>query len=45
MLRTLDAIHIATALAVGDDLESIVTYDERMIDAARLIGLPTATPR
>ena len=29
MLRTLDAIHIATALAVGDDLESIVTYDER----------------
>lgn len=45
VLRTLDAIHIATALAVGDDLESIVTYDGRMIDAARLMGLPTATPR
>ncbi len=45
VLRTLDAIHIATALAVGDDLEAIVTYDERMIDAARLMGLPTATPR
>jgi predicted nucleic acid-binding protein len=45
VLRTLDAIHLATAMAVGDDLEVIVTYDERMVDAARLIGLPTATPR
>jgi uncharacterized protein len=45
VLRTLDAIHLATAMAVGDDLEAIVTYDERMVDAARLIGLPTATPR
>ncbi len=45
VLRTLDAIHLATALAVGDDLEAIVTYDERMIEAARLLGLPTATPR
>lgn len=45
VLRTLDAIHLATALAVGDDLEVIVTYDERMVDAARLMGLPTATPR
>ena len=45
VLRTLDAIHLATALAIGDDLEAIVTYDERMIDAARLMGLPTATPR
>ena len=45
VLRTLDAIHLATALAVGDDLEAIVTYDERMIEAARLLGLPMATPR
>ena len=45
VLRTLDAIHLATALALGDDLESIVTYDDRMIEAARLIGLPTSTPR
>src|SRR4051794_4818607 len=29
VLRTLDAIHLATALAVGDDLEAVVTYDER----------------
>ncbi len=45
VLRTLDAIHLATAMAVGDDLETIVTYDERMVDAARLMGLSTATPR
>jgi len=45
VLRTLDAIHLATAMAVGDDLEAIVTYDERMVDAARLMGLSTATPR
>lgn len=45
VLRTLDAIHLATAMAVGDDLEVIVTFDERMVDSARLMGLPTATPR
>jgi uncharacterized protein len=45
VLRTLDAIHLATALAVGDDLEAIVTYDERMVAAARLVGLKTTTPR
>jgi uncharacterized protein len=44
ILRTLDAIHVASALAVGDDLVAIVSYDERMIDAARQLGLPTATP-
>ena len=45
VLRTLDAIHLATALAVGDDLETIVTYDDRMVEAARFLGLSTATPR
>lgn len=45
VLRTLDAIHLATAMAVGDDLDAIVTYHDRMLEAARLIGLPTATPR
>ena len=44
VLRTLDAIHLATAMAVGDDLEAIITYDERMVEAARLMGLPTITP-
>lgn len=45
VLRTLDAIHLATALALGDDLDAIVTYDERMLAAARSLGLPTAAPR
>lgn len=45
VLRALDAIHMATAQAVGDDLEVIVTYDDRMVEAARLLGLSTATPR
>lgn len=45
ILRTLDAIHLATAMAVGDDLEAIVTYDERMVEAAKLLGLSTVTPR
>jgi predicted nucleic acid-binding protein len=45
VLRTLDAIHLATAIAVGDDLDAIVTYDERMVEAARLLGLATTTPR
>jgi predicted nucleic acid-binding protein len=44
ILRTLDALHVASALALGDDLAAIVTYDERMIDAARQLGLPIATP-
>ena len=43
-LRSLDAIHVATAAAIGDDLRVIVTYDERMVEAASLMGLRTATP-
>lgn len=45
VLRTLDAIHLATAMAVGDDLDTIVTYDDRMVEAASFLGLSTATPR
>ena len=45
VLRTLDAIHLATALALGDDLDAIVTYDERMLAAAKLMGLTAAAPR
>ena len=34
-LRTLDAIHIASALSLGADLLAFVTYDDRQRDAAR----------
>lgn len=43
-LRTLDAVHLASALELGDDLESVVTYDVRMGDAARRLGLPVTAP-
>ena len=43
-LRTLDAIHLATALALGHDLDAFVTYDERLADAARTLGLPVVRP-
>jgi predicted nucleic acid-binding protein len=43
-LRTLDAIHLASALALDDDLESLVTYDERLAGAARFHGIPITAP-
>lgn len=43
-LRSLDAIHLATALALGDDLDGIVTYDGRLADAAIANGLHTVRP-
>jgi predicted nucleic acid-binding protein len=43
-LRTLDAIHIASALAVGEDLGAVMTYDRRMANAAERLGLEVATP-
>jgi predicted nucleic acid-binding protein len=35
MLRSLDAIHLATARQLGTDLVGLVTYDERLANAAR----------
>jgi predicted nucleic acid-binding protein len=43
-LRSLDAIHLATALELGSDLRQVVTYDERMIDIAKQFGIKTASP-
>ena len=43
-LRTLDAIHVATASVAGDRLEALVTYDTRMAQAAAALGLPIASP-
>jgi predicted nucleic acid-binding protein len=44
-LCSLDAIHLATARQLGSDLGHLVTYDDRMLHAARLLGLATAAPR
>lgn len=43
-VRSLDAIHLATARLLGSDLGHVVTYDERMLEAARLLGLRTVAP-
>jgi predicted nucleic acid-binding protein len=44
-LRSLDAIHLAAAQTLGDELAEIVTYDERMTNAAEQLGLIVAAPR
>jgi uncharacterized protein len=44
-LRSLDAIHLVTARQRGSDLGQVITYDERMAGAARLLSLRVATPR
>ncbi len=43
-LRSLDAIHLAAALRLGDDLAGIVTYDARMTRGARGLGIPVESP-
>jgi predicted nucleic acid-binding protein len=44
-LRSLDAIHLATAGAVfGTQLTAFVTYDERLLMAAAEAGLPATSP-
>jgi uncharacterized protein len=44
-LRSLDAIHLATALSLGDRCGAFFAYDERLIAAARAHGLSVTVPR
>jgi predicted nucleic acid-binding protein len=43
-LRSLDAIHLAAAQALGDDLAEVVTYDRRLAAAAGGLDLAVAAP-
>jgi predicted nucleic acid-binding protein len=43
-LRSLDAIHLATAHDLRAELTAFVCYDKRLIDSARALGLPTESP-
>jgi predicted nucleic acid-binding protein len=43
-LRSLDAVHLATALALGADLGVVITYDQRLGEAAREQGLVVHSP-
>jgi predicted nucleic acid-binding protein len=44
-LRSLEAIHLATARRLGRDLGTIITYDERMAEAATHLGHRVVAPR
>ena len=44
-LRSLDAIHLATAHQLGHELSALVTYDDRMVTAARQLGYRIVQPR
>lgn len=44
ILRTLDAVHLAAALSLGDDLDGLVTYDDRQATAALAHGIPVVHP-
>jgi uncharacterized protein len=44
-LRSLDAIHVAAALSLGDHVGAFFTYDDRLAAAAQAHGLPVTVPQ
>jgi uncharacterized protein len=44
-LRSLDAIHVATALSLGDHIGAFFAYDQRLIAAAQAHGLTVSVPQ
>jgi predicted nucleic acid-binding protein len=43
-LRSLDAVHLATAIDIRDDCDGFITYDDRLAAAARHHGLDVLAP-
>lgn len=43
-LRSLDAIHLATAIEIQPDLHSLLAYDQRLLGAASTAGIPVTSP-
>jgi predicted nucleic acid-binding protein len=43
-LRSLDSLHLASALDLGDDLQGLVTYDDRLAAGAGAHGIEVITP-
>ncbi|HEY3010338.1 MAG TPA: type II toxin-antitoxin system VapC family toxin [Micromonosporaceae bacterium] len=43
-IRTLDSMHLASAQVIGSALTALATYDKRMLEVARAIGLPAVAP-
>ena len=44
LLRSLDALHLASALSIAPDLTAFVAYDRRLVAAAAAAGLETIQP-
>lgn len=44
-LRSSDAIHLATARVFGEELDAMVSYDDRLLSAAADAGIATLSPR
>ena len=44
LLRSLDAIHLAAAMEMGDDLRGLITYDRRLAAGAASLGIEVLTP-
>jgi predicted nucleic acid-binding protein len=42
--RTLESIHLASALFLGRAIDGIITYDKTMIADAKLLGIPVLSP-
>ncbi len=45
LVRSLDAVHVASAQLLRGELRALVSYDERMTKVARSLGLEAAAPR
>ena len=45
VLRSLDAVHLASAISLGDDLGVLITYGERMLAAAGPVGVEVLAAR
>jgi predicted nucleic acid-binding protein len=43
-LRSLDALHLATIVSLGEDLERLYCYDTRLRDAAQALGIEVSQP-
>ena len=43
--RSLDALHLATALSLGEDLARFYCYDARLAAAAQALGIEVSQPR
>ena len=44
LLRSLDALPLAAALEIGDELEAMVTYDQRLAQGAEALGISVVAP-